>query len=128
MAQKRARRRFTREYKAQGVIESGRPLADIAAELDVSPGQLSQWRNEQLAAGSAASRSGNIGPPERAKPREEILARKYLQTLQLSRHGRAWVLRRCRETPKFCDSALGGLDHKGEGCRKNLSQIEKLLR
>jgi transposase len=53
MAQKRARRRFTREYKAQGVIESGRPLADIAAELDVSPGQLSQWRNEQLAAGSA---------------------------------------------------------------------------
>ena len=56
MAQKRARRRFTREYKApavQRVIESGRPLADIAAELDVSPGQLSQWRNEQLAAGSA---------------------------------------------------------------------------
>ena|SRR4051812_48354937 len=82
MAQKRARRRFTREYKAQAVqrvIESGRPLADIAAELDVSPGQLSQWRNEQLAAGSAASRNGNIGPPARAKPREEILGRKYLQ-------------------------------------------------
>ena len=56
MAQKRARRRFTREYKAQavqGLIESGLPLADIAAELDGSPGQLSQWRNEQLAAGSA---------------------------------------------------------------------------
>src|SRR3954447_6133844 len=56
MAQKRARRRFTREDKAQAVqrlIESGLPLADIAAELDVSPGQLSQWRNEQLAAGSA---------------------------------------------------------------------------
>src|SRR5215210_5382923 len=56
MAHRRPRRRFTREYKAQAVqrlIESGRPLADIAAELDVSPGQLSQWRNEQLAAGSA---------------------------------------------------------------------------
>jgi len=56
MPQKRARRRFTREYKAQAVqrvIESGRPLADIAVELDVGPGQLSQWRNEQLAAGSA---------------------------------------------------------------------------
>jgi len=56
MAQKRTRRRFTREYKAQAVqrlLESGRPLADIATELDVSPGQLSQWRNEQLAAGSA---------------------------------------------------------------------------
>ena len=50
------RRRFTREYKARAVqrmIESGRPLADIAAELDVSPGQLSQGRNQQLAAGSA---------------------------------------------------------------------------
>jgi transposase len=56
MAHRRPRRRFTREYKAQAVqrlIESGRPLADIAAELDVSPGQLGQWRNEQLAAGSA---------------------------------------------------------------------------
>src|ERR687893_2050771 len=56
MAHRRPRRRFTREYKAQSVqrlIESGRLLADIAAELDVSPGQLSQWRNEQLAAGSA---------------------------------------------------------------------------
>ena len=56
MAQRRTRRRFTREYKAQAVqrlMESGKPLADIATELDVSPGQLSQWRNEQLAAGSA---------------------------------------------------------------------------
>jgi Transposase len=39
---------------SQGVlIESGKPLTEVAAELDVSPGQLSQWRNEQLAAGSA---------------------------------------------------------------------------
>ena len=56
MADRRTRRRFTRAYKAQAVqrvMESGRPLADIAAALDVSPGQLSQWRNEQLAAGSA---------------------------------------------------------------------------
>jgi transposase len=56
MAQRRTRRRFTHEYKAQAVqrlMESGKTLADIATELDVSPGQLSQWRNEQLAAGSA---------------------------------------------------------------------------
>ena len=56
MAHRRPRRRFTREYKVQAVqrlMESGRPLADIAAELDVSPGQLGQWCNEQLAAGSA---------------------------------------------------------------------------
>ena len=56
MAQRRTRRRFTREYKAQAVqrlMESGKPLTDIATELDVSPGQLSPWRNEPLAAGSA---------------------------------------------------------------------------
>src|SRR3954464_15091893 len=61
MADRRTRRRFTREYKAQAVqrvIESGLPLADIAAELDVSPGQLSQWHNEQLAAGSALRPDG----------------------------------------------------------------------
>ena len=56
MAERRPRRRFTSEYKAQAVkqlLESGKSLADVAAELGVSPGQLSQWRNEQLAAGSA---------------------------------------------------------------------------
>jgi transposase len=66
MVERRTRRRFTREYKAQAVkrlLESGKPLSDVAAELGVSPGQLSpgqlspgqlsQWRNEQLAAGSA---------------------------------------------------------------------------
>ena len=56
MAQRRTRRRFTREYKAQAVqhlLEGGKPLSDVAAELGISPGQLSQWRNEQLAAGSA---------------------------------------------------------------------------
>ena len=56
MVQRRARRRFTRAYKAQAVqrlLESGKSLSDVATELDVSPGQLSQWRSEHLAAGSA---------------------------------------------------------------------------
>src|SRR6185369_2713203 len=73
MAERRTRRRFTREYKAQAVqrvIETGRPLADIAAELDVSPGQLSQWRNEQLAAGSAeALAARKAGPAKPSRPR-----------------------------------------------------------
>ena len=75
MAQKRARRRFTREYKAQAVprlIESGRPLADIAAELDVSPGQLSQWRNEQLAAGSAEALAQKADEAEMLRLRREV--------------------------------------------------------
>ena len=75
MAQKRARRRFTREDKAQAVqrlIESGRPLADIAAELDVSPGQLSQWRNEQLAAGSAEALAQKADEAEMLRLRREV--------------------------------------------------------
>ena len=76
MAQRRTRRRFTREYKAQAVqrlMESGKPLADIAAELDVSPGQLSQWRNEQLAAGSAeALAQTKADEAERLRLRREV--------------------------------------------------------
>src|SRR5215218_11100678 len=56
MAEKRTRRRFTAEFKAQAVqrlLEGGRGLLEVAAELGLSPGQLSQWRNEHLAAGSA---------------------------------------------------------------------------
>jgi len=75
MAHKRPRRRFTREYKAQAVqrvIESGRPLADIAVELDVSPGQLSQWRNEQLAAGSAEALAQKADEAEMLRLRREV--------------------------------------------------------
>jgi transposase len=56
MAEKRTRRRFTAEYKAQAVqrlLEGAKPLSDVATELGLSPGQLSAWRTEHLAAGSA---------------------------------------------------------------------------
>ena len=56
MGERRTRRRFTSEFKVQAVerlLEGGRGLAEVATELGLSPGQLSQWRNEQLAAGSA---------------------------------------------------------------------------
>ena len=56
MAEKRTRRRFTAEFKAQAVkrlLEGGRGLSEVATELGLSPGQLSGWRNEHLAAGSA---------------------------------------------------------------------------
>jgi len=58
MAEKRQRRRFTAEFKAQAVarlLESGRGLAEVATELGVGSGQLSSWRAEHLAAGSAAA-------------------------------------------------------------------------
>jgi transposase len=56
MAEKRTRRRFTAEFKARAVerlLEGGRGLSEVATELGLSPGQLSLWRNEHLAAGSA---------------------------------------------------------------------------
>ena len=56
MAEKRTRRRFTAEFKARAVerlLEGGRELSEVATELGLSPGQLSWWRNEHLAAGSA---------------------------------------------------------------------------
>src|SRR4051794_15257342 len=75
MAHRRPRRRFTREYMAQSVqrlIESGRPLADIAVELDVSPGQLSQWRHEQLAAGSAEALAQKADEAEMLRLKREV--------------------------------------------------------
>ena len=70
MAEKRTRRRFTREFKAQAVqhlLDSGKPLSDVATELGLSPGQLSQWRTEQIAAGSAealVARTTGTAPDE----------------------------------------------------------------
>jgi transposase-like protein len=56
MAEKRTRRRFTAEFKAEAVkrlLEGGKALSEVATELGIGPGQLSGWRNERLAAGSA---------------------------------------------------------------------------
>ncbi len=56
MAEKRSRRSFTREFKAQAVkrlLEGGKGLPEVATELGLSTGQLSTWRSERLAAGSA---------------------------------------------------------------------------
>jgi transposase len=54
--ERRTRRRFTAEFKAEAVkrlLEGGRGLSEVATELGLSPGQLSTWRDERLAAGSA---------------------------------------------------------------------------
>ena len=56
MGERQKRRRFTTEFKAEAVkrlLDGGRGLGEVATELGLSPGQLSAWRNEHLAAGSA---------------------------------------------------------------------------
>ena len=58
MAERRKRRRFTAEFKAQVVerlLEGGKGLSEVATELGLSPGQLNAWRNDHLAAGPAAA-------------------------------------------------------------------------
>src|SRR5687767_7058780 len=73
MAEKRTRRRFTAEFKAQAVqrlLEGGRGLSEVATELGLSPGQLSSWRTEHLATGSAealAARKAEQGGARRSK-------------------------------------------------------------
>jgi transposase len=50
MAEKRARRSFTREFKAQAVkrlLDGGKGLSEVATELGVSTGQLSSWRPDR---------------------------------------------------------------------------------
>src|SRR3954451_6357432 len=56
MAERRTRRRFTAKFKAEAVRrlpDGGKGLGEVATELGLSPGQLSAWRNEHSAAGSA---------------------------------------------------------------------------
>src|SRR3954447_20289897 len=56
MGERQKRRRFTTEFKAEAVkrlLDGGKGLGEVATELGLSPGQLSAWRNEHLAAGSA---------------------------------------------------------------------------
>jgi transposase len=51
----KTRRRFTSEFKSEVVkllMEGGKPLQQVAADLGVYANQLRTWRNEQLAASS----------------------------------------------------------------------------
>ena len=73
MAERRTRRRFTAEFKARAVkrlLDGGRGLSEVATELGLSTGQLSTWRTEHLAAGSAealAARRAEAGQRRRRR-------------------------------------------------------------
>src|SRR3569832_79873 len=70
MAERRTRRRFPAEFKAEAVrrlLEGGRGLSEVATELGLSPGQLGAWRNEHLAAGSAEALAQRKAEPAEAQ-------------------------------------------------------------
>ena len=80
MAGKQTRRRFTAEFKAQAVkrlAEGGRGLSEVATELGLSTGQLSTWRTEQLAAGSAEMLAAR-----KAEKAETLRLRRELKRLE----------------------------------------------
>jgi transposase len=84
MAEKRTRRSFAREFKAQAVkrpLEGGRGLSEVATELGLSTGQLSIWRSEQLAAGSAealAQRKAEEAETQRLRREAKLLEEENL--------------------------------------------------
>lgn len=84
MVERRTRRRFTAEFKAQAVkrvLEGGKPLAEVATELGVSTGQLSTWRTEQLAVGSIealAARKAEAAEMQRLKRENKRLEEENL--------------------------------------------------
>ena len=79
MAERRTRRRFTAEFKVEAVkrlLEGGRGPSEVATELglspgQLSPGQLSQWRNERLAGGGVR---GGVGPAQGGTGRDAAAA------------------------------------------------------
>lgn len=112
MAEKRSRRRFTAEFKAQAVkrlLDGSRALAEVATELGVSTGQVSTWRTEHLAAGSAealAARKAEEAETLRLKrenkrlEEENLILRKAAAFLPGGSRDEAlsdcWLRHRCR--------------------------------
>ena len=81
MAEKRTRRRFTAEFKAQAVkrlLEGGKGLSEVATELGLSSGQLSLWRNEHLVAGSAEALAQRKAELQRLKRENKRLEEEAL--------------------------------------------------
>ena len=64
---KRDRRSFSPEFKLEAVravTESGRPLSQVARELDLRPEQLRQWKKHLQASGQVARAASTLGIEE----------------------------------------------------------------
>src|SRR5215217_7918966 len=111
MAARRTRRSFTREFKVQAVkrlLDGGKGLSEVATELGIGTGQLSQWRTEHLAAGSAealAVRKRVYGSPRvHAELRREGLRHSRRRVERLMRAMGLSARRGRRRTPRTTDS------------------------
>ena len=78
---KGSRRRFSREFKVEAVrqvLENGRPLAQVARELDISASVLRRWK-QQVEADPSESFPGN----GRMKAEDEELRRLRREVVRL---------------------------------------------
>src|SRR4051812_41214281 len=95
MAERQKRRRFTTEFEAEAVrrlLDGGKGLGEVATELGLSPGQLSGWRNEHLAAGSAeALAARKAEQAEAQRLRREV--KRLEEGVEILRKGAAFLAR-----------------------------------
>src|SRR4051795_2584072 len=109
MVEKRTRRRFTAEFKAEAVkrlLEGGKGLTEVATELGLSPGQLSGWRNEHLAAGSAevlAARKAEQAETQRL--RREV--KRLEEEVEILRKAAAFSPGGSRDQVRLCGNRAG---------------------
>src|SRR5215207_1319146 len=109
MAEKRTRRSFTREFKAQAVkrlLEGGKGLSEVATELGLGTGQLSQWRTEHLAAGSAealAVRKAEQAETQRLKREVKRLE----EEVEILRKAAAFFAKGSRDEVRLCGNRAG---------------------
>src|SRR5215211_1476422 len=109
MAERRTRRSFTREFKAQAVkrlLDGGKGLPEVATELGIGTGQLSQWRAEQLAAGSAeALAARKAEQAETQRLRREV--KRLEEEVEILRKAAAFSPGGSREQVHLCGSRAG---------------------
>src|SRR3954466_14400503 len=121
MGERQKRRRFTTEFKAEAVkrlLDGGKGLGEVATELGLSPGQLSQWRNEHLAAGSAealAARKAEQAEMQRLKRENKRLEERRSRS---SRRRRLFSRGGSRDQVRL----RGGRAGDGKGLRPDRSE------
>lgn len=77
------RRRYTQEYKAEAVelvINSGRPVAEVARNLGINEGTLGNWLNKAKRDGTVTEKPLSVS--ERAELEE---TKKQLQRVKMER-------------------------------------------
>jgi len=86
------RRKFTPEYKAEAVelvINSGRPVAEIARDLGINEGTLGNWVNMAKKRGELKEKPLDIDERARLKELEEEVRRLKMER-EILKKAAAW--------------------------------------